>query len=288
MPYIWKYIWVSSFLLGLSVGQSLAQENNYEGMWRGLLSQNDRTVMYEVVLKLYYESDSTLFGTSKIVHRNGNYSEFYIEGVYKDDQLVFKDQILIKETGSSHQFHWCVKEYFAQLSGSDDKWTLEGNWENDGTTYSQGKFEQGKFNCQPGKFSLTKVKGATIFKPGVDEKVRYFQGRYVEVQQILEVDADSLELNFIDNNQIDNDTITIFFNKDMMVKQHHLSHDSLKVMVKILPGTDNLLIVYANNVGTMPPNTAAMIYFENGVKKEISLKSDRSKNAGIIFRKKED
>jgi hypothetical protein len=288
MPFHWKYLLPFLLTTILSSGHSIAQENNYEGLWKGLLSQHDRAVMYEVVLKLYYESDSTLFGTSKIVHKNGNYSEFYVEGTYKDNQLVFKDQILIKETGSSHQFHWCVKKYFAQLTGSNDKWTLEGNWENDGTTYSLGKFHEGKFNCQPGKFSLTKVKGATIFKPGVDDKVRYFQGRYVEVQQIVEIDADSLELNFIDNNQIDNDTITIFFNKDLMKKQHHLSHDTLKVMVKILPKTENLLIVYANNVGTMPPNTAALIYFENGVKKEISLKSDRSKNAGIIFRKKED
>jgi hypothetical protein len=283
-----KYLMVFVTCLSISIPQVNAQENNYEGVWKGLLSQHDRAVMYDVVLKLYYESDSTIFGTSKIVHRNGNYSEFYVEGIYHNDQLVFKDIILIKETGSTYKFHWCVKEYFAQLSGSDDKWTLEGNWENNGTTYSMGKFHEGKFDCQPGKFSLTRVKGGTIFKPGIDEKVRYFQGRLVELQQILEVDADSLELSFIDNNQIDNDTISIFYNKDMMVKQHHLSHDSLKFMVKIIPRTDNLLIIYANNVGTMPPNTAAMIYYENGEQKEISLKSDRSKNAGIIFRKKED
>lgn len=277
------------FILLLLSGTAIqAQENNYEGLWKGLMSQNDRAVLYDVVLKLFYESDSTLFGTCKIVARDGKYVEFYVEGQYQGSNLLLKDVMLLKESGSNEKFHWCIKDYLMTLSGTEDKWSLEGDWKNDGKTFSKGKYFQDTYDCKPGKFSLSKVKGATIFKPGIDEKVRYFQGRFVEVQQTLDVNADQLELNFIDNNQIDNDTITVFYNKDMMVKQHRLSHDTLKLVIDILPNTDNLLIIYANNVGLMPPNTAELIYYEEGVKKQLNIYADHSKNAGVIIRRKEE
>lgn len=277
------------FLLMLLSGTYIkAQENNYEGLWKGLMSQNDRAVLYDVVLKLFYESDSTLFGTCKIVARDGKYVEFYVEGQYQGNNLLLKDVMLLKESGSNEKFHWCIKDYLMTLSGSDEKWTLEGDWKNDGKTFSKGEYFQDTYDCKPGKFSLSKVKGATIFKPGIDEKVRYFQGRFVEVQETLDVNTDQLELNFIDNNQIDNDTITVFYNKDLMVKQHRLSHDTLKLTIDIFPGTDNLLIIYANNVGLMPPNTAELIYYEEGVKKQLNIYADHSKNAGVIIRRKEE
>jgi hypothetical protein len=263
-----------------------AQEMDFEGMWKGQLSQSNRAIMYDMVLKLYYETDSTLFGTSKIVKGDGRFVEFYVEGTYKQGDALFLDMTLMKEQGADAGWPWCFKNYSAQLSFKNNRWTLSGEWDYTGTSYIKGKYEQGSFNCQPGKFFLTKVKGGTIFKEDVAEKVRYFQGRLVDVQQSFEVDTDSLSLYFIDDNQIDNDTITIFYNKDMMVKQHHLSHDSLEVRVPILDDKENLLIVYANNTGLLPPNTAALVFYIREEKFQISVNSDQGKNAGVIFRRK--
>jgi len=283
-----SFLKYAAFLLCLlaPVRQSAAQEMNFEGMWKGQLSQSNRAIMYDMVLKLYYETDSTLFGTSKIVKGDGRFVEFYVEGTYKGDQALFLDMTLMKEQGADAGWPWCFKDYKTQLSYKNNRWTLSGDWDYTGTSYVKGKYEEGIFNCQPGKFFLTKVKGGTIFKEDVAEKVRYFQGRLVDVQQSFDVDADSLSLYFIDDNQIDNDTITIFYNKDMMVKQHHLSHDSLEVRVPILNDTENLLIVYANNTGLLPPNTAALVFYIGEEKFQISVNSDQGKNAGVIFRRK--
>jgi hypothetical protein len=263
-----------------------AQQMDFEGMYKGQLSQSNRAIMYDMILKLYYETDSTLFGTSKIVKGDGKFVEFYVEGSYSGNRAAFLDLILMKEEGAASAWPWCFKSYQAQLSKQNNKWVLSGDWAYEGTSYVKGQYEEGVFNCQPGKFYLTKVKGGSIFSEDAAEKVRYFQGRLVEVQQLFEVVADSLDLYFIDDNQIDNDTITIFYNKDLLVKQHQLSHDSLHVRIPILPETENLLIVYANNTGLLPPNTAAMVFYIGEEKFQISVNSDQGKNAGVIFRRK--
>ncbi|MCO5230473.1 MAG: hypothetical protein M9958_04875 [Chitinophagales bacterium] len=273
------------FLGGLSFSLK-AQDLPFEGMWRGFLSQSDKGLMYEIITKLYYESDSTLFGTSKIISKTGKYAEFYIEGSYIDNQLNFTDIHLMKESGGSLDQPWCIKNYFAEISLNKDKWEMKGEWNNPDAAVFNDQYLQGKQYCAPGKFHLTKVKGFTNATEKDGDKVRYFQGRLIEVQDIVEVNSDTITLNFIDNNQIDNDTITVFFDKKLIVKQHGLTYDNLSVPIVVDDEDEHLLIIYANNTGEIPPNTAAVYFFENGVKREIAVRSDTSKSAGIIFKRK--
>lgn len=262
------------------------QDLPFEGMWRGLLSQSDKGLMYDVVLKLYYESDSTLFGTSKIVSKTGKYAEFYLEGIYNELQVEFTDITLMKESGGSAAQPWCIKSYFGNLQLENDKWVLKGEWNNtNGAMYAK-QFIEGENICAPGKFSLTKVKGFANQSESEGDKIRYFQGRLVDVQQVYEVDADTITLHIIDNNQIDNDTVTIFYDKQLIVKQHRLSHESFDFDIVIQGDDQHLLVIYANNVGDVPPNTAAVYFIEEGVRREVAIRSDTSKNAGIIFKRR--
>lgn len=274
------------FLLSFFRVQAQTQDLPFEGMWKGLLSQSDKGLMYEVVLKLYYESDSTLFGTSKMVSKTGKYVEFYVEGTYNENQIQFTDMTLMKESGGTLTQPWCIKKYFSEIILEGDKWIMKGEWENPQSAAIQGKFlEEGTY-CAPGKFNLTKVKGYTNQTEKDGDKIRYFQGRLVDVQKVFEVDADTITLNIIDNNQIDNDTVTIFYDKQLIVKQHRLSHESLEFPIVVTGGEEHLMVIYANNVGDIPPNTAALYFFEDGIRKEVAIRSDTSKNAGIIFKRR--
>ncbi len=267
-------------------GSLSAQDLPFEGMWKGLLSQSDKGLMYEVVLKLYYESDSTLFGTSKIVSKTGKFAEFYIEGTHDSNKVHFTDITLMKESGGTLSLPWCIKKYLAEVNLEGDKWVMKGEWNNPQSAVIKDKYlEEGVF-CAPGKFSLTKIKGYANQTEADGDKIRYFQGRLVDVQQIFEVDADTVQLYIIDNNQEDNDTVTIFFDKQLLVKQHRLSHTSLEIPIIVRGDEQHLMVVYANNVGDVPPNTAAVYFFEDGVKREVAIRSDTSRNAGIIFKRR--
>lgn len=277
---------LSCFLFCTFSLKAQTQDLPFEGMWKGLLSQSDKGLMYDVVLKLYYESDSTLFGTSKIVSKTGKFAEFYVEGTYLDHQVKFTDITLMKESGGAASAAWCLKEYLGNIELVQDKWTMKGQWSNPvGAVYGQQYLPDSNY-CAPGKFNLTKIKGYANQSESDGAKVRYFQGRLVDVQQVFEVDADTITLHIIDNNQIDNDTVTIFYDKQLIVKQHRLSHQSFEFDIVIQGDEQHLLVIYANNVGDVPPNTAAVFFIEDGVRREVAIRSDTSKNAGIIFKRK--
>lgn len=262
------------------------QDLPFEGMWKGLLSQSDKGLMNEVVLKLYYETDSSLFGTCKMVTKTGKFVEYYVEGTYDATQVKFKDVTLMKESGGSLSQPWCLKDYLADIDLVNDKWVMKGEWENPEGAAITGQYLTGQSYCAPGKFNLTKVKGFANQIESDGDKVRYFQGRLIDVQQMYEVDADTITLHIIDNNQIDNDTVTIFYDKQLIAKQHRLSYESFEFDIVISGEDQHLLVIYANNVGSVPPNTAAVYFFEDGVRREVSIRSDTSKNAGIIFKRR--
>lgn len=274
------------FIIGFILGNSWianGQTKELAGLWKGLLSQNNRGIMYDVVLKIQYESDSTVFGTSKIVMNDGKYVEFDFEGKVQGDSLLASDIGIISEKGSSANWAWCVKQYLGKLTYVNGQWILEGPWMNEGNlSYTQGEFHTDKFQCNPGKFRLIRQK--TPLESG--EKTRYFQRRKVEVQKIIETESDSVEIAFFDNNVIDDDTITIFYRGELLVKKHRLSEDSLVFYVKINPLEDNELIIYANNVGSIPPNTAAMVLNDNARRVELSINCDSNKNASVIIRRR--
>ncbi|HZH68800.1 MAG TPA: hypothetical protein VFD65_06325, partial [Chitinophagales bacterium] len=140
--------------------------------------------------------------------------------------------------------------------------------------------------CQPGKFQLTKIRGYANDALKSSDKVRYFQGRLVDVQEVFEVESDTLLLHIIDNNQLDNDTVSIFYDKQLLVKQHGLTYDPLELEIVTQDNKEHLLIIFANNTGDIPPNTAAIYFYENGVRREIAIRSDSSRSAGVIFKKK--
>jgi hypothetical protein len=228
-----------------------AQDLSFEGMWKGLLSQNDKSLMYEVILKLYYETDSTLFGTSKIISRSGDYVEYYIEGKFDGQKLNFTDVTLMKESGGNEKNPWCLKNYFANIEIDKDAWIMKGEWNSPVGGYVNGEFKNDSTLCQPGKFNLKKIKGYANQSETDGEKVRYFQGRLVEIQDIVDVHSDTVFLSIIDNNQEDNDTVTIFFNKQLVVKQHRLSHQNFDFPI-VISKEKNLLVIFANNTGDIP------------------------------------
>jgi len=50
--------------------------------------------------------------------------------------------------------------------------------------------------------------------------------------------------------------------------------------------TENELLIYAENEGTIKPNTALMVVTEGGSRTEVRITSDAKKNGVVLFIKK--
>ena len=110
--------------------------------------------------------------------------------------------------------------------------------------------------------------------------------RKIEVKKRIEVLSDSIELNFYDNGDIDNDTITVYYNKQMILNKQRLSDRPVTVKINVSEKSENEIVMFADNLGSIPPNTAILIFEDKGVRHEVKIDSNlKSSGSVYIYRK---
>ncbi|MFC4261713.1 PKD domain-containing protein [Ferruginibacter yonginensis] len=103
------------------------------------------------------------------------------------------------------------------------------------------------------------------------------------IQQI-EVLNDSIEISFYDNGTIDGDSITVQFNNKIITQHLLLTATGKSFYIKIDPApATNELIMFAENLGSIPPNTALMIIYDGKKRHEINIKSSKTNNGMVSF-----
>ena len=116
------------------------------------------------------------------------------------------------------------------------------------------------------------------------EKILHLQPREKELVKTLALDTGTIRLDFYDNAEIDGDTITVLLNNKLLLYRKMLTDKPLTVFVNAFPGTEYELVMYADNLGTIPPNTALMMVTAGDKKYEVRLSSSLQKSASIKFR----
>ena len=99
--------------------------------------------------------------------------------------------------------------------------------------------------------------------------------------------SEEIKVDFYDNGEIDGDTISVFFNDKLILSRQRLTDKPLSVMIKLDPGRDmNELVMYADNLGSIPPNTALMLVTDGRKRYEIRLTSTLVNNGTVRIRTK--
>ena len=97
---------------------------------------------------------------------------------------------------------------------------------------------------------------------------------------LLEVDADSITLHLYDNGKVDQDTVTVFFNREIVVENIALSLKPIIIKLLLMPGI-NEVALFAQNLGEIPPNTALCIVYAGTKRYDINLSSNLATNGTI-------
>jgi hypothetical protein len=105
-------------------------------------------------------------------------------------------------------------------------------------------------------------------------KANLSQRKLVLSPSEIRVDESVVTLEIYDYNMIDKDSISLYFNGEWILENYCLRKEPKKIEIKLEEGKDNLLELHANNLGIRAPNTAAISYRYNGVRKRILLKSN--------------
>ena len=110
------------------------------------------------------------------------------------------------------------------------------------------------------------------------------QDRYTErtktLQTVIPLKGDSLELRFYDNAEIDGDSIAIFLNGKLIMEHIRLTDQAYTVRLAVSElGDDNELVMVAENLGSIPPNTSLMVAVCGDKRYEAFLRSTEGSSA---------
>ena len=110
--------------------------------------------------------------------------------------------------------------------------------------------------------------------------------REENVIQTIVLTAPEINIELYDDGIIDHDTVTVYFNGKTVIDRAMLKREPIKATLTALPDRDNDLILYANNLGDIPPNTALMIVHAGDEQYDVRVTSDLQHNGVVRFRLK--
>jgi len=130
----------------------------------------------------------------------------------------------------------------------------------------------------------TETKIPEIKAPTIEQK---FVTREKLFTKEIPVTGDSIELRFYDNAEIDGDSISLFLNNQLLFQHIRLTDKpyTIKLSAKDL-SENNELVMVAENLGAIPPNTSYMLAIVGDKRYDAQLASTEGSSAMIRLVKK--
>ena len=121
-------------------------------------------------------------------------------------------------------------------------------------------------------------------KPATIEEL--FTTRKKVFTKEIPIEGDSIRLHFYDNAEVDGDSITLYLNNKMIFSHVRLAATPYNVTLAVNDlANKNELVMVAENLGSIPPNTAFMIAMIAGKRYEAYLESTEGSSSLIRFTK---
>lgn len=115
------------------------------------------------------------------------------------------------------------------------------------------------------------------------------ESRRSELVKTFDTKEDSVKLVLFDNGEIDGDTVTVFLNGSIIINRLGLSVHPFEMYIPVAKnGAVQVIELMANNLGSIPPNTAYMQVWEKDKRHELRVSSDLNTNARIDIKYKPD
>ena len=251
--------WIIIAILFFIFHSSLAAQD-LSGYWKGSLTMSGGCFPenhIEIQVKI---SGTEVWGDSYHYLDINNYVKKDFRGSY--DPATKK--IIIQE-GEVTTFkirpecQVCIKRYELVYSDAGEQEILTGGW--------TGHIMNSRTRCQDGSIVLTRIK----------------ESAFEEIPEIA-VDTGQIRLDFYDNAQVDGDSISVRVNGKTILTHQKLNTKPTTTYVHINP--DNLfqeVEMMAENLGSIPPNTAILIVTAGNDRYQLYLSSTEEKSARVRF-----
>lgn len=111
--------------------------------------------------------------------------------------------------------------------------------------------------------------------------------RNAQVIKTIEVTGPSIKIDIYDNGQVDGDTVSIFMNGVLLIPAKMLTAKPITININVNE-TDDVydIVMFAESLGTIPPNTALMVVTTATNRYEINITSTEQTSGSIRLKVK--
>lgn len=303
-----KIFWLLFFLPFYSYSQDLT------GIWTGFLQVGDDKLPYELVIS---GTGNTLKGYSLMTFTfNGveNIGMKTMELKMKRGSISFEDGDLIYDNYSTPgrrvklygSLAWVGKDTSMTLAGTFATRSLDMRLAPNENSF-KGMIRLQKKNLSTKTNLVLKLEEMNLLttlsfvKPEKKKEENFIRTkeinstaketsaapRKIEIIQAISFRSDSLKISLYDNGEIDGDTVSIILNgKTILSKQGLTAKAITKTILASELGDSSELIMYAENLGRIPPNTGLLIVQDGNERYQVRFSGDLQNNSAIILKRK--
>ena len=111
--------------------------------------------------------------------------------------------------------------------------------------------------------------------------------REIDVIQTVVFKSDSLVISLYDNGEIDGDTVSVVLNGKIIIAKQGLTAKPVTIAIQTSGLGDSVqLVMYAENLGRIPPNSGLLILQDGIERYRIRFSGDLQTNSAIILKRK--
>lgn len=239
--------------------QTLAAQQ-VTGYWKGVLTMTGGCFSVNNIELQFTGAGAALSGDSYHYMDVNNYVKKSLSGEYHEaERRVVVQEGMVTTYRIREGCQVCIKKYELYYSRNGATETLTGGW--------TGKIQGTSMNCSSGSIVLTRIR----------------ESAFREIPEIA-VDTGRLRLDFYDNAEVDGDSITLVVNGRTVLTHQRLSTKPITTYVTVdasAPFQEVEMI--AENLGSIPPNTAILIITAGDQRYQLFLSSTETRSARVRF-----
>jgi len=279
---------------------SAAYGQNVSGKWYGKITQlpGGYSQLYDFELEL--KQKKNIWGDSYAYMKDSVEIRIGLSGFIDQDTIRLsesRDWVRIDRV----PWNWvaCIKNINVVYRKENEHEYLEGNWNG---ISKDSPYE----DCIPGRVILSRtVEGLKQFlyehrdsvmtAPAVmvtnESTAPDFNSPFLqtETQKVTEIQVHNrkLKLQLIDYLRADNDTVSIYLNRELMAKNVWISKRATVINFDLDPRLEtHEILLYAENLGLIPPNTSELLIVDGNDTHKVMIVSDKQKTAAVYLRYK--
>jgi hypothetical protein len=174
---------------------------------------------------------------------------------------------------------WCIKSGDLTYRREGSRLVLEGTWEG----HIEG-YDMASGPCASGTLYLEKpvlTQEIVQTRQAIAEPYQEENQRQIKVQRVLEVSSPNIRIKIWDNGTVDGDIATLYLNGKRILNQHRVSKRRIGIPVT-LSQTNNFLVLHADDLGDIRPNTVA-VSIDDGEREQVIIVSSNLEESGAVM-----